>query len=95
MFLKFKGFLFPHRLNDSFSLSLSCLFVSFSDSIRGDFRTTVEYLITLLEKEEFCRNAIHTGWLDSLIRDKVGILLSGQYSFWRWTYFSFVFFIVS
>ncbi|XP_029189065.2 LOW QUALITY PROTEIN: acetyl-CoA carboxylase-like [Acropora millepora] len=36
-------------------------------SIRGDFRTTVEYLIKLLEHEYFSSNKIDTGWLDFLI----------------------------
>ncbi|XP_073241070.1 acetyl-CoA carboxylase-like isoform X1 [Porites lutea] len=36
-------------------------------SIRGDFRTTVEYLIKLLEHEFFSNNKIDTGWLDFLI----------------------------
>lgn len=36
-------------------------------SIRGDFRTTVEYLIKLLETKDFAENTVHTGWLDSLI----------------------------
>ncbi|MBW0484104.1 hypothetical protein O181_023819 [Austropuccinia psidii MF-1] len=36
-------------------------------SIRGDFRTTVEYLIKLLETEAFESNTITTGWLDTLI----------------------------
>ncbi|KAH9821615.1 acetyl-CoA carboxylase [Melampsora americana] len=36
-------------------------------SIRGDFRTTVEYLIKLLETEAFESNTITTAWLDSLI----------------------------
>ncbi|XP_053558098.1 acetyl-CoA carboxylase 2 isoform X2 [Bombina bombina] len=40
-------------------------------SIRGDFRTTVEYLIKLLETESFQNNEIDTGWLDHLIADKV------------------------
>uniref|UniRef100_A0A8C9UAR0 acetyl-CoA carboxylase n=1 Tax=Serinus canaria TaxID=9135 RepID=A0A8C9UAR0_SERCA len=40
-------------------------------SIRGDFRTTVEYLIKLLETEIFQNNEIHTGWLDHLIAEKV------------------------
>lgn len=40
-------------------------------SIRGDFRTTVEYLIKLLETESFRNNDIDTGWLDHLIADKV------------------------
>ncbi|XP_061322456.1 acetyl-CoA carboxylase 2 isoform X2 [Pezoporus flaviventris] len=40
-------------------------------SIRGDFRTTVEYLIKVLETESFQSNAIDTGWLDHLIAEKV------------------------
>ncbi|MBN3304222.1 ACACA carboxylase, partial [Amia calva] len=40
-------------------------------SIRGDFRTTVEYLIKLLETECFQHNSIDTGWLDRLIAEKV------------------------
>lgn len=36
-------------------------------SIRGDFRTTVEYLIKLLETPAFEENTITTGWLDELI----------------------------
>lgn len=40
-------------------------------SIRGDFRTTVEYLITLLETEPFQKNTIDTGWLDKLIAERI------------------------
>ncbi|KAG7093554.1 hypothetical protein E1B28_007224 [Marasmius oreades] len=40
-------------------------------SIRGDFRTTVEYLIKLLELEAFKNNTITTGWLDSLISNRL------------------------
>ncbi|KAL4066080.1 acetyl-CoA carboxylase [Scleroderma citrinum] len=40
-------------------------------SIRGDFRTTVEYLIKLLELEAFKENTFTTGWLDSLISNKL------------------------
>lgn len=42
-------------------------------SIRGDFRTTVEYLIKLLETESFQNNEIDTGWLDHLIAEKVQV----------------------
>lgn len=42
-------------------------------SIRGDFRTTVEYLIKLLETECFRNNDIDTGWLDHLIAEKVQV----------------------
>ncbi|KAL5289420.1 hypothetical protein ACFFRR_009517 [Megaselia abdita] len=40
-------------------------------SIRGDFRTTVEYLITLLEHNSFLDNTIDTAWLDALIAERV------------------------
>lgn len=40
-------------------------------SIRGDFRTTVEYLIKLLETESFRNNDTDTAWLDHLIAEKV------------------------
>ena len=36
-------------------------------SIRGDFRTTVEYLIKLLELDAFKNDTFTTSWLDSLI----------------------------
>ncbi|GAA6021680.1 hypothetical protein JCM10207_008111 [Rhodosporidiobolus poonsookiae] len=40
-------------------------------SIRGDFRTTVEYLIKLLETEAFEENTITTAWLDNLISQRL------------------------
>lgn len=40
-------------------------------SIRGDFRTTVEYLITLLETRSFQENSIDTAWLDVLIAERM------------------------
>ena len=40
-------------------------------SIRGDFRTTVEYLIKLLETPAFEENTITTGWLDQLISNRL------------------------
>lgn len=40
-------------------------------SIRGEFKTTVEYLIKLLETSEFENNTITTGWLDDLISKKM------------------------
>jgi acetyl-CoA carboxylase / biotin carboxylase 1 len=42
-------------------------------SIRGDFRTTVEYLIKLLETPAFEDNTITTGWLDELISNKLTV----------------------
>lgn len=47
-------------------------------SIRGDFRTTVEYLIKLLETESFQNNEIDTGWLDHLIAEKVQVGETGH-----------------
>lgn len=40
-------------------------------SIRGDFRTTIEYLIKLLQTPAFEGNTITTGWLDELISNKL------------------------
>lgn len=40
-------------------------------SIRGDFRTTVEILITLLETQAFQQNTTDTSWLDALISERV------------------------
>jgi acetyl-CoA carboxylase/biotin carboxylase 1 len=40
-------------------------------SIRGDFRTTVEYLIKLLELEAFTENTFTTRWLGTLISNKL------------------------
>ncbi|KAI9173099.1 acetyl-coenzyme-A carboxylase [Blastocladiella emersonii ATCC 22665] len=39
--------------------------------IRGDFRTNVEYLITLLETDEFANNHFSTEWLDARIQQKL------------------------
>lgn len=50
-------------------------------SIRGDFRTTVEYLTKLLETDEFQNNKITTGWLDRLIAEKVTTLFLRQSTF--------------
>jgi acetyl-CoA carboxylase / biotin carboxylase 1 len=38
--------------------------------VRGDIRTTVEYLVQLLETEDFINNTIDTSWLDGIIREK-------------------------
>jgi len=43
-------------------------------SIRGDFRTTVEFLTKLLETENFQNNSCDTGWLDRLISAKVQVV---------------------
>ncbi len=39
-------------------------------SIRGDFRTTLEYLVNLLEMDTFVKGLQTTAWLDALIRTK-------------------------
>lgn len=36
-------------------------------TIRGEFRTTVEYLIELLQTQDFVSNSFNTSWLDLLI----------------------------
>eukprot|EP00534_Pseudo-nitzschia_fraudulenta_P008502 CAMPEP_0201147778 /NCGR_PEP_ID=MMETSP0851-20130426/9292_1 /ASSEMBLY_ACC=CAM_ASM_000631 /TAXON_ID=183588 /ORGANISM="Pseudo-nitzschia fraudulenta, Strain WWA7" /LENGTH=2078 /DNA_ID=CAMNT_0047423721 /DNA_START=36 /DNA_END=6272 /DNA_ORIENTATION=- len=42
--------------------------------VRGEIRTTVEYLVQLLETDEFIENTIDTAWLDGLIQEKsVGV----------------------
>ena len=38
--------------------------------VRGEIRTTVEYLVQLLETEAFKDNTIDTSWLDGIIREK-------------------------
>ncbi|KAJ1555692.1 acetyl-coenzyme-A carboxylase, partial [Cladochytrium tenue] len=40
-------------------------------SIRGDFRTTVEFLVKLLETDTYVGNGVTTGWLDALIARRV------------------------
>ena len=42
-------------------------------SIRGDFRTTVEYLIKLLENPEYVDNKFTTQWLDALIANRLKV----------------------
>ncbi|TPX49071.1 acetyl-CoA carboxylase [Synchytrium endobioticum] len=42
-------------------------------SIRGDFRTTVEFLVKLLEHETYVNNAVTTGWLDMLIAQRLQV----------------------
>ena len=39
--------------------------------VRGEIRTTVEYLVQLLETKEFIENTIDTSWLDGLIKEKL------------------------
>ena len=56
-------------------------------SIRGDFRTTVEYLIMLLETEDFQNNDFSTAWLDKLIAEKVRVgPLGPLFQYWLENY---------
>ena len=38
--------------------------------VRGEIRTTVEYLVQLLETDAFKQNTIDTAWLDGIIKEK-------------------------
>ncbi|PUU75199.1 hypothetical protein B9Z19DRAFT_1067611 [Tuber borchii] len=49
----------------------SVTFLPTECSIRGDFRTTVECLVKLLETPAFEDKTITTGWLDELISNKL------------------------
>jgi acetyl-CoA carboxylase/biotin carboxylase 1 len=49
--------------------------------VRGDIRTTVEYLIKLLETPEFQANTIDTSWLDGIIREKSVSVRLNQFDF--------------
>lgn len=70
-----------HKINDGFArialfpmLCVRNLVLALRDlSIRGDFRTTVEYLITLLESRDFQDNVIDTAWLDKLIAERTNV----------------------
>lgn len=42
-------------------------------SIRGEFRTTIEYLIRVLEMEEYKTNKVNTSWMDGLIAHKFDV----------------------
>ena len=42
-------------------------------SIRGDFRTTVQFLIRVMESDVFLKNRIDTAWLDNLIAENVKV----------------------
>ena len=47
------------------------LIVALKDiEVRGEIRTTVEYLVQLLETDEFKSNTITTAWLDGLLHEK-------------------------
>lgn len=47
-------------------------------SIRGDIRTTVEYIVKMMESEDFSENNISTSWLDERIARHEEVSLQGQ-----------------
>lgn len=65
------GHIFAHG-NDRESARKNMIMALKELSIRGEFRTTVEYLIELLEKESFSSNNYDTAWLDGLIAAQNG-----------------------
>jgi acetyl-CoA carboxylase/biotin carboxylase 1 len=46
--------------------------------IRGDLRTTVEYVIRMLESDDFVGNRINTAWLDHRIANEKALTLAEQ-----------------
>ena len=46
-------------------------------SIRGDFRTTVQFLVRVMESDVFLKNRIDTAWLDNLIAENVKVNVIG------------------
>lgn len=47
-------------------------------SIRGDIHTTVEYIVTMMESDDFKYNRIHTAWLDERIARHKEVRLQGR-----------------
>lgn len=47
-------------------------------SIRGDIHTTVEYIVNMMESEDFVYNRIHTAWLDERIARHQEVRLHGR-----------------
>jgi len=47
-------------------------------SIRGDIRTTVEYISILMQTEDFINNKLDTTWLDNRIADKTETRRTGR-----------------
>lgn len=41
--------------------------------VRGEIRTPLEYLVRLLENEDFIENRIDTSWLDGLIKQRKSV----------------------
>jgi acetyl-CoA carboxylase/biotin carboxylase 1 len=47
-------------------------------SIRGDIHTTVEYIVNMMESDDFKYNRIHTAWLDERISRHTEVRLHGR-----------------
>ncbi|KAJ0397443.1 hypothetical protein P43SY_009298 [Pythium insidiosum] len=47
-------------------------------SIRGDIHTTVEYIVNMMESDDFVYNRIHTAWLDERISRHKEVRLQGR-----------------
>ena len=47
-------------------------------TIRGDIHTPVEFLIHLLEQDDFVGSRVHTAYLDKVIRDGMGLVPKPQ-----------------
>lgn len=47
-------------------------------SIRGDIHTTVEYIVNMMESDDFKYNRIHTAWLDERISRHQEVRLHGR-----------------
>ncbi|TMW67475.1 hypothetical protein Poli38472_011095 [Pythium oligandrum] len=47
-------------------------------SIRGDIHTTVEYIVNMMESDDFVYNRIHTAWLDERISRHTEVRLQGR-----------------
>lgn len=47
-------------------------------SIRGDIHTTVEYIVNMMESDDFKYNRIHTAWLDERISRHTEVRLQGR-----------------
>jgi len=56
--------------------------------ITGDIRNPVEYLVQLLDTQEFKDNNITTSWLDGLLKNKT---ISAQYDFYDIVFYAAVF----
>jgi acetyl-CoA carboxylase/biotin carboxylase 1 len=47
-------------------------------SIRGDIHTTIEYIVNMMESDDFKYNRIHTAWLDERISRHTEVRLHGR-----------------